>query len=78
MRKEQMTIEVKNGRSYETTRTEYNKEEIYKSLADDLLHKKIHKCTYITSIKDRCNYDGTRTIITTYNNAVRHIYIIED
>lgn len=51
-------------------------ESIYSSLVYDLINKKIHKASYIRSIKRVCNYDGTQDIIVTYDNNVRRIYTI--
>lgn len=77
-RNETMTVFVKEGNKWIMSSVCTDKTEIYKSLSDDLLHKKIHKCSYIKSIKDMCNYDGTRTIITYYDNGVKRVYIVED
>ncbi len=79
---EKCLIQVKNGRTWNTTNQILETDvdglkEIYKSLAHDLTAKKLHKCTYIKSIADRCNYDGTRTITVTYDNNCRRIYIVE-
>jgi hypothetical protein len=70
-------IEVKKGRAYETTATITDTAAIYESLAGDLIAKKLHGCTWITRINDRCNYDGTRTITVTYNNGCRAIYTVK-
>ena len=75
---ERMEIQTKVDKKYVTDRTVTDKTEIYEQLAKDLLHKKIHGCTYIKSIKDRTNYDGTRTVTATYDNGVRRIYVIKD
>lgn len=78
MRKESMVIEEKTNKKWNTYGSViYNKETIYKSLMHDLIAKKLHKCTYITSIKDICNYDGTRTITVSYDNDVRRKYTVE-
>jgi hypothetical protein len=78
MRTISMTVQVKTGRVYNTNRVVTDPSEIYEKLAKDLLHKKIHKCTYISKISERSNYDGTRTITVTYDNGVRTIYVIND
>lgn len=54
-----------------------NERNIYTSLASDLLAKKVHKCTYITRITDRSNYDGTRTIVVYYDNGTKSVYIVK-
>lgn len=77
MKKEQLTIQIKNGREWETSNIITDKETIHRYLSHDLIAKKLHSCKYITSIRDRTNYDGTRTIIVSYTDGVRRIYIIE-
>lgn len=52
--------------------------EVYQRLANDLLHKKIHKCTYIRSIKDRSLYNGYREITVYQSNGSKFVYIIKD
>lgn len=78
MRKIQMTTYVKNENKWNVHNVCTDTAEIYKSLAEDLIHKKLHACKYITSIKDECNYDGTRTITTYYDNGVKREYIVKD
>ena len=51
--------------------------EIHKDLMNDLIAKKLHKCTYIRSIKDRPNYDGTRTITVYHDNGCKRVYVVE-
>jgi len=85
MRTETMTIYTRENfgkyqkyGKWKVERIETDKTEIYRSLATDLLHKKLHKCTYIRSITDTCNYDGTRTVTTYYDNNVKRVYVVED
>lgn len=47
------------------------------ALMEDLIHKKLHKCTYITKITDKPNYDGTREIIVYYKYDMRNVYTVE-
>ena len=54
-----------------------NPEQVYSSLAKDMVAKKLHKCGYIQSIRERSNYDGTRDVTVTYDNGVRRVYTIE-
>lgn len=75
--KEFRRIEVKQGKKWIESYTTNDTNEINRSLAHDMIAKKLHSCTYIKSIKDRCNYDGTRTITVTYDNDCRSIYCIE-
>lgn len=53
-----------------------NREDIYRSLADDLISKKICGCLYIKRITRRNNYDGTQTINVYYDNDVMREYIV--
>lgn len=76
MKSETMQILIKEGKTWNVNRTVTDKEEIYRSLSHDMIAKKIHKATYIRSISDRCNYDGTRTITVTYDNDCKRIYTI--
>ena len=72
-----MTIEVKNGKTYEVTRVVEDRVEIYESLARDLINKKINACTYIKSIKRVQLYNGFEKITVNYDNNVRRIYTID-
>lgn len=78
MRTIQKTVEVKEGRSWRPSYTETNETEIYKSLATDLINKKIHAAAYIKSIKRTPNYDGTQNIIVAYDNDCRAVYTVAD
>lgn len=78
MREEKRVIEIKNGTKYEIMETYTNPYFIYESLARELIAKKLLHCEWIKSIKDRTNYDGTRTITVTYNNDTRAIYTIKN
>lgn len=59
---------------YET----YNETEIYKSLCNDLIAKKVNACRYIRSIKRTQNYDGTITITVSYDNKTRSVYRVKE
>ena len=72
-----MTIEVKNGKTYEVTNVNENRAEVYESLARDLVNKKLCSCTYIKSIKRVSLYNGYEKITVTYDNNVRCVYVIE-
>ena len=72
-----MTIEVKNGKTYEAERIVEDCAEVYESLARDLISKKINACTYIKSIKRTPLYNGFEKITVTYDNDVRRVYTIE-
>lgn len=71
-------LQVRQGKSWTTTYTTDNETDIFKSLSNDLIAKKLCNCTYIRSIKRIQNYNGTITIIVTYDNETRSIYTIQD
>lgn len=73
-----VAIELKESTrgTYKETQRITDPEQIYRDLTHDLIASKLHKADYIKSIRDKCNYDGTRTITITYNNNVRRIYQI--
>lgn len=77
MREIKRVIECKKGNAWETTLVTTDEKEIYKDLAMALVSKKLHQCTYIKSIKDHPNYDGTRNITVYYDNGVKSTYTIE-
>lgn len=72
-----MTIEVKNGKTYEISSVNENRAEVYESLARDMVNKKLCACTYIKSIKRTQLYNGYEKIIVNYDNNVRCVYVIE-
>lgn len=74
----EMITQIKENGVYRTDweLTVCDFESIYSSLVYDLINKKIHKASYIRSIKRVSNYDGTQDIIVTYDNNVRRIYTI--
>lgn len=78
MRELRKVIEIKNGKKYEVDTIITDVAAVYESLARDLVAKKLQACNWITSIKDRTNYDGTRTITVTYNNGCRALYTVKD
>ena len=71
-------IEVKNGNKWDITSEIYDPKEVYESLAQDLINKKICACRWITSIKRISNYDGTQTIKVFYDNGVKSTYIVRN
>lgn len=72
------TIETKKGNKWFCGSTCRDAGLVYEFLANDLIAKKINKCSYIQSIRRRQNYDGTATITVIYSNNVRAIYVIAD
>ena len=51
---------------------------VYKHLAYDLLWKFMHKSPMYKRITRKTNYNGTQTIVVTYDNGVRSTYTIQD
>ena len=77
--------EVKKGKKWEATDSDpMVGAEVYRALAEDMMYKYIYKGSFIKSIKRKTNYDGTQTIIVTYDhngiatNDVRAIYHIRN
>lgn len=77
MKEMRRLVETKRNGKWEVSLTVTDKNEIWESLAKDLIAKKIHKATWIKSIRDNSNYDGTRNITVTYDNNVRSIYTVQ-
>lgn len=71
-----MEIQKKSGSSYVTDKIETDAQEIYKSLANDLINKKLVNCPWITRVVRNHSYDGTQKIVVTYDNGWRTVYII--
>lgn len=72
------TILTKKGSKWIETYKTTDESEVYKDLAWSLLAKKFHKCTYITSIKEHTNYNGTRTATVYYDNGTKAVFVIAD
>ena len=66
----------KDGNAWIDTYTDNNPETVYKSLASDLIAKKINKCTYIKSIKRVQRYEYVE-IIVLYESDIRSVYYLE-
>lgn len=78
MKEAKRVVEVKrNGKYVREEYVEQSGEEVYRHLANDLIAKKLNECRWIRSIRRRNNYDGTQTIVVSYDNDVRAIYTIE-
>lgn len=63
----------KTGKTWVNTYVDECPETVYKSLAIDLIAKKINQARYIKSIKRMQHYTYVE-IIVTYDNNVRSIY----
>ena len=72
------TIEIKNGNKWIAEGIITDAAEIYQSLTNDLIAKKINCCSYIKSIERVPLYNGYQNITVTYNNDCRAIYHIAD
>ena len=70
-------VEVKKNGKYNESFTTYDQLEVYRSLSNDLISKKICNCSYIKSIRRVNNYNGTINVTVTYNNDCKAIYTVE-
>ena len=70
-------VEVKNNGKYEQTNICNDRTQVYESLSNDLISKKLCNCTYIKSIKRIQLYNGYVKIVVSYDNDVRRTYTIE-
>lgn len=77
MREMQRLVEKKVDNAWVETFRENDESKIWESLAKDLIAKKLHKATWIRSVRDSSNYDGTRDITVYYDNGVRSIYTVK-
>ena len=77
MKQVSRVAEKKVGRNWIETYRTTEPAEVYKSLAKDMVNKKLCECRYITRIRRRSNYDGTETITVNYDNNIRSVYVIE-
>ena len=77
MKREMYVCEVLENGKYHVTFTETDPNCVHESLMKDLIAKKLHKCSYIRSIKDVPNYDGTRNIVVYYDNGFRNTYTVK-
>ena len=78
MNEDKKTVELKQGKKWIEEYTTTNDIEIYQSLSDDLIAKKINQCSYIKSIKRTPLYNGYQKILVTYDNDCRAIYIVKN
>lgn len=65
----------KNGKNWINTYTDIDAENVYRSLAGDVIRKKINNAGYIKSIKRIQHYTHIE-IIVSYDNNVRSIYYL--
>ena len=72
------TAQQKEGNKYIDKRTETDPAKVYKSLAGDLINKKLVGASWITRIIRKRRYDGMQTIIVTYDNGWRTVYEVEN
>lgn len=68
--------EIREGRNWRQTFVETDAAKVYEDLAHELVQKKLLGATYIKSIRECNNYDGTRNITVTYDNDCRSIYTV--
>ena len=65
----------KNGRTWVNTYTDIDSENVYRSLAGDVVRKKINSAGYIKSIKRVQHYSHVE-IIVNYGNNNRSVYYL--
>ena len=53
-----------------------NKTYILEILVQALIAKNINKCTYITSIRKKCLYNGSIEITVKHSNGYKNVYIL--
>lgn len=68
----------RNNGNWEITYIDDNELSVYKSLSQDLIHKKINKCKYITRIERIQLYNKFVSITVTYDNNNRSIYTVKE
>ena len=73
----QRSIQVKEGKTWKQGAIYTDAAEVYKSLTEDLIAKKINSATYIRSIKRTQLYNGFQMITVYYSNNVKAEYTIE-
>lgn len=65
----------KNGKTWVNTYIDYDVENVYRSLAGDVIRKKINNAGYIKSIKRIQHYSHVE-IIVSYDSNVRSVYYL--
>ena len=65
----------KHGKSWLNTYTDTDAENVYRSLASDIIAKKINQARYIKSIKRIQHYTHVE-IIVSYDSNVRSVYYL--
>lgn len=78
MKEIKKVVEIKNGKTWEVSFILTDEKEVYESLAQDLINKKLNQCTFIKTIKRIPNYDGTQSITVNYNNDTRAVYTVKN
>lgn len=68
--------EIREGRNWRQTFVETDSAKVYEDLARELVAKKLLGASWIKSVRERTNYDGTRNITVTYDNDCRSIYTV--
>lgn len=72
-------IEKKENGKYKPVNeyNEFTREYLTDKLMDELRNKYLLKCSWIKSIKRENHFNGTETVIVTYDNGYRTVYEIE-
>ena len=73
----QRSILIKKGKTWKQGSIHTNAADVYRSLAEDLIAKKINGASYIRSIRRQQLYNGFQEITVYYSNDVKAVYTIE-
>lgn len=71
------TVYVMENGKYEISNETYDQEEIYRSLACDLIYKKMENRQGITRITRKKDCAALTTITVYYNNNVKAVYTVK-
>ena len=66
---------IKNNNSWDTVYIETNAKNVYESLSNDVISKKINKCGFIKSIKRKQCYTHVE-ITVFYNEKTKSVYYL--
>ena len=75
-RKVSVVFEHREGRKWVQTAEVTDEVKVYRHLSEVLIAKCLCKAAYVKRIQRRSNYDGTVTIIATYDNDCRNVFTV--
>ena len=70
-----LEVQKKVGRSYQIENLILDEASLFKSLATEMVAKKINCCQWVKSIKREQHYSHVE-IVVTYNNSYRSVYYL--